>query len=519
MARYLIGMDFGTASVRGVLIDIASGVQLDSAVSDYRNGLIDKRLSDGSRLPHGSALHMPSDYLVCCQNVLSRLGGNRKIVGIGIAATASSPLPTSANGSLLVEKYPANSNALIKLWKHGLAQHHAEQINKKLSVTRPGASVSGEGLLAKALELQIEAPDIWQDAERYIEVGDWLVWQLTGRECRSLDFACYKALYSYDNGYPSDEVVPGLSSRVIAPTSVGQVAGYLTEAWLARTGILGDPIVSVASIDSHAVLPAVSAEFDGTFVGVLGTSSGFLRGGGVPGNVPAGYEAGAYGAALPNSWCCEAGQAAFGDMLGWFVQTFPSAGNAEIDFQWYNDQAAMLDAAEGQMLALDWFGGNRVPFADNALSGLLMGLKITTTPVEIYQALVECLSFGIKSIIERAEVDGYSVEQPILTGTVALENPFIVQTICDVLGRMVNVADIRFASASGAAIHAAVASGVISDFAEGYQRFGCKSFKKFAPNPPRSKIYRDVYPNYLALASDPILLHVMRTLSAGFGRT
>lgn len=511
-AQFLIGIDFGTASARGVLVDVETGREVGSAVSRYRTGLLHYDLDGGQSGRPRAALHRPADYIRSCLQILSELGNDREIAAVGIAATACSPLAVRDDGSTFEEEYPHNPHALVKLWKHGSSQPYAELVSRRVSKDGRIRRFSGEGLVAKAEETATECPEIWRAAAKYIEVGDWIVWQLTGHECRSVDFASYKACYTEETGYPGD-VVEGLSAKLSPPAGIGRVAGPVSPAWLTSTGMKGAPVVAVACIDSHAVLPAVQATGRPAFVGVLGTSSGFLRVGGQSGVLPDGYEAGAYNAAVPDEWCCEAGQAAFGDMMEWFMRTVPDASGSSQGFAWYNDQAACLRPAHGRLLALDWFGGNRVPFADKSLSGLILGLKIETTGVEIYQALVESLAFGVKAIVDYGEADGEHIAWPVFAGTVALENAYLIQTISDVIARPVRVAELKFATAVGAAIHGAVASGVAADFQEGARHFGCRSYKTVNPDSGRTKLYREIYKNYQALAHDPVIKAVMRQLA------
>lgn len=512
-AAYLIGLDFGTASARGVLIDLASNLQIEHAVCEYASGVLAHCLPNSSPLPPGSALFDPEDYLVAAEQILATLGRDRHIVAIGIASTASSPLPTTHDGSSLVESLPDDPHSYVKLWKHALAQPFAEQINSRRAVGSgdPAIRISGEGLLAKAAEVKALSPTVWTRAEKYIEAGDWIVWQLTGRESRSMDFACFKAMYSRENGYPA-AVVDGLGPKLSEPIDVGRVAGHLSPTWRAKTSIKGTPVVSVACIDSHATLPAVGVTSASTLVGALGTSSGFLTLAPQTRPVPVGFEGAAFGAALPDIWCCEAGQAAFGDVLGWFIRTFPHVGRSKDKFKWYNFQAEHLEPGGSGLLALDWFGGSRVPYADSSLSGLLVGLRIGTTAVEIYRALVESLAFGIRSIVERGELGGLVLSRILLTSNVARSNGFLVQTICDVLGRAVEVPEIDHATALGSAIHGAVAAGVVEDFEEGAMRFGCQRFTPFKPNLSISSRYSALYDGYLALSSDEEVIKTMRKI-------
>jgi L-ribulokinase len=509
--RYLIGLDLGTASARGVLVQLTTGRQVECVVSAYSRGVLSACLPNESALPAGFALHHPFDYLQAIAVILEKLGRGRDIVAIGVASTASSPLPARSDGSSLVDDEFDDPHSYVKLWKHAHAQPFADALNleNEAFLSDFGNRASGEGLLAKAAETRFASPSLWAKAEKFIEVGDWVVWQLTGCECRSMDFACFKALYSKEKGYPAG-VVDGLEQKLSRPASVGGAAGGLSDAWIAKTGIQGAPIVSVASIDAHAVLPAVGVTTGGTLVGVLGTSSGFMFLDTRPRMLPAGYEGAAFGAVLPDIWACEAGQAGFGDALAWCVRTLSSPKNVDNGFEWYNSAAEKLPLDHGGLMALDWFGGNRVPYADTQLGGLLIGLRVETSAAEIYRAIVESLAFGVRNILERAEASGAVVERVVLTSALARSNRFLVQTICDVLGCVVHVPNLDNASAMGAAIHAAVASGVVSSFTEGADRFGCRSHRRYEPDRSRTRFYDRLYENYIALSSNELLLETMR---------
>lgn len=508
-ARFVIGIDFGTLSARGVLIDVNARRQVDQVVVSFPHGLITASNPFDFDVSPEMVLHKPSDYLDTCRKILRTLGSSRHIAGIGIATTACSPLPIRFDGSTFETAYPHDPHALIKLWKHRSAQPYADKITKR----HPGSWVNGEGMFAKAAELADNRPVLWREAEKFIEVGDWLVWQLTGNECRSLDFAAYKSLYLPGQGYPKD-FLDDLERRLAEPHSAATVAGYLSSSWLSETMIAGEPVVAVAAIDSHAVIPAVQTFGGPGFLGVLGTSSSFLRLGGHCGTVPPGYEIGAFGAAAPDLWCCEAGQAAFGDVIGWFVNTFPLGFENADAFQLLETSMRGRSPMQGRLLGLDWFGGNRVPHRDKSLSGLLLGLNVETTPLDVYQALHESLAFGVRSIINSCGDAEFETCIPTMAGTVALRNSYLMQTICDVLGRPIRVAQLEFPSALGAGIHAAVAGGIAQDFADGSQRFGCRSYINYVPDPDRCSVYSDMYSVYWALANDPVLTASMRKLAS-----
>lgn len=517
--RYLIGLDFGTLSVRGVLIDAGSGLAVDHHASPYRHGVISGSLADGTPLPPGFALQDPGDYLAAAEEVLARLGRDRHILAIGLDFTASSPLPTTTDGTPLSALMPGEPHAYVKLWKHS-AQRYADAINAAGGAFLDdfGGRLSGEWLLAKAAEIAAEAPDVWAAADRFIEAGDWMVLRLTGREARNLGFAAYKAQYSAATGYPQG-IVPGLEARLARPLPAGSPAGDLTDDWRRRTGIRGPATVAVAIIDSHAVLPAVGAVEGGTMVGALGTSAAylFLAEHRVP--LPAGLEGVAHGGSLPDLWLYEAGQAAFGDVLAWFVRTFPRGADLTASFAAYNAEAATLAPGDNHLVGLDWWNGNRVPYADSRLSGLLMGFGLDTTAAGIYRALMEALCYGTRRVLELANAGGLDTRRLVMTSGLAETNPLLVAIMADVLGREIELPTIAHATATGAAIHGAVAAGVVTDFKEGAARFGARSRRLFTPDPSRSARYQPLYAAYCQMADLTPVRAAMRRIGPQGGAT
>ena len=515
-STFAIGLDFGSESARGVLIDIESGEQLLSCTHHYRHGIMTKSLASGHPLPNGWALQDAEDYLEATEIILDKLGRDRDIASIGLGFTASTPLPTSAEGLPLSQRYPDEPHAYVKLWKHSAAQPYADNINLQGGdfLTNFGGKVSGEWLLAKAAQIAHEAPHIWANTDRYIEAGDWLVWQLTDKEVRSLDFAAYKAQYTDEGGYP-EQVLDGLGSRLDTPYPAGTAAGSVSEQWRQRTGIRGRAIVAVAIIDSHVVLPAVGRMMPHTLVAALGTSAAymFLDESGKP--LPAGIEGMAKGGALPGIWCYEAGQSGFGDILAWFVRNFPRGIDMEESFRLYNQAAQERVPGQNRLLVLDWWSGNRVPFADKYLSGLIAGLTLNSTSTDIYRALMEALCFGARSILDSLREGGLVVEHIFLTSGLSQRNPLLMQMMADVLGYRVTIPDIQNATAVGAAIHGVVAAGVVANFDEGSERFGARKFDYFYPSPASTKAYESLYRHYRELMGNQAVHRTMHFLADG----
>lgn len=508
---HLIGLDFGTESARGVLIDADTGEQLAHHAHPYRHGVMTAALPDGTPLPPAYALQDAADYVEAAEVILGAIGRGRTVLGVGLDFTASSPLPARADGTPLSAHHPAEPHAYVKLWKHAAAQGYADRINARggAFLDNFGGRVSGEWLLAKAAQVEAEAPALWAEADRFIEAGDWLVWRLTGVEARSLDFAAYKAQFTPAAGYP-EGVVPGLSARLRPPRAVGARAGTLTPDWRARTGLGGEPAVAVAVIDSHAVLPAVGATAPGTLVGALGTSAAYLLLDDRARPLPRGIEGVAEGAALPGLWCSEAGQAGFGDTLAWFVRAFPRAADPSANFRAYNEAAAALAPGGSGLVALDWWSGNRVPHADSGLTGLIAGLTLSTTAADIYRALLEALCFGARSIADHLAAGSAPIERVLMTSGLALSNPLLVRIMADVFGRAIAVPDLANPTAVGAAIHGAVAAGVVPDFADGARRLGARSVSTVHPDPARAAAYGALYGRYRDLGRNQALRGALR---------
>ena len=499
---FMIGLDFGSELARGVLIEASTGRQAAYHVHAYRHGIMTEALPSGRPLPIGFALQEAADYLEAAEIILTAIGGGRNVAAIGVDFTASSPMPAFADGRALSEAMPDEPHAYVKLWKHAAAQSYAEAINGHGGsyLANFGGKVSGEWLLAKAAQIATEAPDVWRRCDKFIEAGDWLVWRLTGREARSLDFAAYKAQYESSVGYP-DGIAPGLSEKLSIPQPVGSAAGQLTNEWRERTGIRGEAVVAVAVIDSHVVLPAVGAYGPGVLVGALGTSAAYLVLDDKDRPMPSAIEGRAYGAALPGLWCYEAGQAAFGDVLAWFVRTFPRSSDMAMSFAEYNREASALAPGQNQLVAIDWWNGNRVPYGDKGLRGVLAGLDLSTSAVDIYRALMDSICFGARLIVDQFREASMPVDRVVLTSGLAKSNPFLLQIMADVLAQTVHVPTIDNPTCVGVAIHGAVAANFVANFREGGDRFGARRFDAYEPDPERERAYSKVYQHYRSLSA------------------
>ena len=226
--------------------------------------------------------------------------------------------------------------------------------------------------------------------------------------------------------------------------------------------------------------------------------------------MPATVEGRADGAALPGLWCYEAGQAAFGDVLAWFVRTFPRSANIDANFAEYNREASALAPGQNRLVAIDWWNGNRVPHGDKSLRGVLAGLDLSTSAVDIYRALMDSICLGARSIVDQFREANLPVDRIVLTSGLAKSNPFLLQIMSDVLAQTIHVPVIDNPTCVGAAIHGAVAGGVAASFAEGADTFGARRFDAHEPDPARATAYRKIYQTYQNLSASPDVRNSVR---------
>ncbi|RDI96413.1 ribulokinase [Meiothermus sp. QL-1] len=503
MKPLVLGLDYGTESARAMLLDLETGAEVAGAVEPYPHGVLQQALPSGRPLPPLYALHHPGDYLEVTRRLLAQMGraakGVGSVIGIGLDTTASSPLPTDKNGLPLAlkEGFTDEPHAYIKLWKHHAAEPYAQAINQAAPdfLRMYGGKTSAEWSLAKAWEVLEQAPRVWEAAARWIEVGDWLVWQLTGQEVRSACQAGYKAHWQ-PTGYPAAEALaalhPALPSwleKLAPPRPVGEQAGGLRTEWAVEGLAPGTP-VAVAVIDAHAAVPGVGVSAPGVMVAILGTSSCHLAlspdarpAPGIAGIVPEGIWPGYYG--------YECGQPATGDMLAWWVRTLAWAGGAsEASLFERLDRALTERPAPSGLLALDWWNGCRTPRMDAGLKGALSGLRLDTDPVQVYQALVEASALGTRLVKETLEAAVGPLPRVVVTGGLT-RSAALLQIYANVLGMAVEVSPNPQASARGAALYGALAAG--------FPLPPAPPPRRFVPN-AWSEAYQKTYREYLVLA-------------------
>ena len=548
--RCVIGVDYGTLSGRAVVVRVADGAELGSAVFDYPHAVMDVALTAGpsaaagtpQHLPLDWALQVPSDYVAVLKHAVP--GAVRdagidpaQVIGIATDFTACTMVPTLADGTPLneLERFADEPHAYVKLWKHHAAQSHADRINalaherKEAWINRYGGLISSEWEFAKGLELLEEAPEVYAATERWVEAADWIVWQLCGNYVRNACTAGYKGILQ--NGqYPSREFLAALnpgfadfvSEKLEQPIgALGTAAGTLTAQAASWTGLPVGIAVAVGNVDAHVTAPAAGATEAGQMVAIMGTSTCHVMNHdelaivpGMCGVVDGGIIDGAYG--------YEAGQSGVGDIFAWYVNNqvpgryVAEAAERGLSVHQYLTELGFAEpvGAHG-LLALDWNNGNRSVLVDHELSGLLIGQTLTTRAEQVYRALVESTAFGTKRIVDAFAESGVPVTEFIAAGGL-IKNPQLMQCYADVLGMPISTIASEQGPALGSAIHAAVAAGAYASVREAAAAMGKVNRGVFQPNPTAVKSYAKLYREYRelhdAFGKRPSMMHRLRQL-------
>ncbi|WP_329263591.1 ribulokinase [Streptomyces sp. NBC_01478] len=522
---YVIGVDYGTLSGRAVVVRVRDGAELATAEHPYTHAVLDRTLPDGTPLPPDWALQVPSDYIdvlrIAVPEALARSGVRPdQVVGIGTDFTACTVLPVLADGTPLCElpDLTGRPHAYVKLWRHHAAQAQADRITeladarKEPWLKRYGGKISSEWEFAKALQLLEEDPELYELTERWIEAADWIVWRLSGTYVRNACTAGYKGQLQ-DGSYPSTDYLAALNpafagfvtDKLDQPIGqLGDRAGGLTAEAAAWTGLPEGIAVCVGNVDAHVTAPAATAVEPGRMVAIMGTSTCHVMSSDQWAEVP-GMCGVVEGGILPGLWGYEAGQSGVGDIFGWFVRTgFPAS---------YAEQAAALGrdphehltalAAEQRvgehgLIALDWQSGNRSVLVDHDLSGVVVGLTLSTRPEDVYRALLEATAFGTRTIIEAFETSGVPVRELIVAGGL-MKNPLLMQIYADVTRLPLGVIDSAQGPALGSAMHAAVAAGAHPDIRAAADAMAKARPAVYQPDPERAAAYDRLYAEYRLL--------------------
>ncbi len=545
--QYVIGLDYGTDSVRTVIINASNGEEVASSVFNY------PRWNDGKYcdLAKNQFRQHPLDYLEgleitvknCLKNIPEEVRKN--ITGIAVDTTGSTPVAVNREGIplSLTPGFEENPNAMFILWKDHTAVKEAEEINHRARTwggtdyTKfEGGVYSSEWFWAKILHVLREDQKVAGAAWSWVEHCDWMPAILTGNTDplsikRSRCAAGHKAMWHKDfGGLPEEEflvkldpILKGLRKRLFKDTYTSDVpAGKITKEWSDRLGLPEDIVVGVGAFDAH--MGAVGSEIEPyQLIKIVGTSTcdmmvapmdemedTFVRG--ICGQVD--------GSITPGMLGLEAGQSAFGDVYAWFknVIAWPVeailSGTKLIDKETsrklvdevvskiipeITDAAEKVPIDESGIVALDWMNGRRTPDANQALKGAITGLTLGSDAPKIFRALVEATAFGSKKIVERFESEGVRIDGVIALGGVAKKSPFVMQVLADVLNCPIKVAKSEQTVALGAAMFAATVAGIYKTVEDAQKAMGSGFDKVYHPISDNVEKYQALYKKYGSL--------------------
>lgn len=547
--KYVIGLDYGSDSARAVVVDVADGRTLATAVKYYprwKKGMYCVPAANQWR-------QHPLDYIEVLEGSVKEAlaacpaGTAENVIGIAFDTTGSTPVFTDENGTPLALKpeFAENPNAMFVLWKDHTAVKEAAEINEKCHAnddidytSYEGGIYSSEWFWAKALHVLREDAAVREAAYSIVEHCDWMPALLIGAGSldevpRSRCAAGHKAMWHAKwGGLPSEEflcsidpVLAGFRDRLYSETTTAEKpVGKLCPEWAERLGLSTDVVVAGSEFDCHMGAIGAGAK-NNTFVRVIGTSTcdimtvspeelGDKLVRGICGQVD--------GSVMPGMIGLEAGQSAFGDIYAWFrrVLEFPLKNilgatellDEETKAKVIDEacdkiipaltvEAMKIPAGESSVVATDWMNGRRTPDANQLLQGAISGINLGTTAPMIFRALVEATAFGSRAIVERFKSEGMRINDVIGIGGIALKSPFVMQTLSNVLNMPIKVCNTDQACALGAAMFAATAAGAYATVADAQDAMNSGFAKEYFPEPDQVKIYDEVYQRYLKLGA------------------
>lgn len=523
---YTLGIDYGTNSVRALVVNCTSGEELGTGVVDYPSGkhgvLLDLR-------DHHLARQHPGDYLfgleksvrLALAEAATKPGFvTEKIIGIGVDTTGSSPIPVDERNVPLAlhKEWEENLAAQCWLWKDHTSHREAARITERAARERPqfiakcGNTYSSEWFWSKIWHCLNSAPEVFEAAYSWVELSDYIPSVLAGVNDpravkRGICAAGHKALYSEDwGGLPDQEFLAALDPKLAAlrdrlydkAYDATGAAGTLSREWAGKLGLREGIPIAIGEFDVHygAIGSGVT---EGVLVKVIGTSTcdcAVVSLGKKVADIP-GICGIVEGAILPGFYGIEAGQSAVGDIFKWWVEGV-CEGDASLHGK-LSAEAAALRPGQSGLLALDWNNGNRTILVDPMLSGLLLGQTLHTTRAEIYLTLIEATAFGARAIIERLREYGVPIERVVCAGGIAEKNPLLMQIYADVTGCTMQIANSSQACALGSAVSAAVLAGVHQDFSSAQRAMTSLRPESYRPDAERQRVYDQLYALYRKL--------------------
>lgn len=541
--KYVIGVDYGSDSVRALIVNTGTGEEVATSVKYY------PRWEEGKYCNPSKNQYRqhPLDYLEVLEASIKEClstspeGTAENIVGIAFDTTGSTPVFTNEAGTplSLLPEFAENPNAMFVLWKDHTAIKEATEINELASkweidyTSYEGGVYSSEWYWAKALHILRQDESVRKAAYSIVEHCEWIPAILTG-VTKSSDIvrsrcACgHKAMWNEKwDGLPGEEflttldpLLSGFRDRLFEKTFTAEKpVGKLTEEWAKRLGLTTNVVVAGGAFDCH--MGAVGANIKPhTFVRVIGTSTCDIMVASredIGDNLIRGICGQVEGSVIPGMIGLEAGQSAFGDVYAWFkhVLEFPLnnilSKSTVIDDEAKQKlikettdkiipaltiEAEKTPIDESTVIATDWMNGRRTPDANQKLTGTIAGLTLGSTAPRIFRALVEATAFGSRAIVERMRDEGVRIDNVIGIGGIALKSPFVMQTLSDVLNMSIKVCKTEQACALGAAMFAATAAGVYVTVEDAQEAMNSGFEHEYIPNPENVEIYSSLYEQY-----------------------
>ncbi len=535
-AKYVIGVDYGTDSVRSLVLNAHTGEEIGTAVYEYprwKQGLY-------CDAPHSQFRQHPLDYLEGLEYTIKEAlkeaseEVRQNVVGISVDTTGSTPGPVDENGTplALLPEFAENPNGMFILWKDHTANAEAQEINDlahtwDLDFTKyVGGIYSSEWFWSKILRTLRVDEQVREKAFSWIEHCDWVSAVLTGNTNpltlkRSRCAAGHKALWHEDfGGLPSEEfltqldpLLVGLRDRLFQDTYTSDEAmGQISKEWAEKLGISDQAVIGVGAFDAH--MGAVGGTIEAySLCKVIGTSTcdmlvapteeiGNLLVRGICGQVD--------GSVIPGMLGMEAGMSAYGDIYAWLqrlvlqpVRELLGEEAAETIrkqlIPHLSEKAIQLPLTENDPVAIDWFNGRRTPDANHTLKGAIMGLNLGSDTARVFKALVEATAYGSKNIVDRFVNEGVPIKQVIAIGGVARKSAFAMQTLANVLDMPIKIAKSDQACALGAAMFASVAAGVHANVGEAQEAMSSGFDAIYEPQPEKVEVYKKLYQKFLDL--------------------
>jgi L-ribulokinase len=537
MNQFVIGVDYGTDSVRSVIVDAKNGKELASSVFYYprwQQGLYCDAAQNQFR-------QHPLDYVEgleqTIKNCIKMAGGASvasAIKAIAVDTTGSTPVAVNEAGVplALTSGFESNPNAMFVLWKDHTGVKEAGEINDHATkfdtnyLQYVGGIYSSEWFWAKLLHVLRVDEQVRKACHSWVEHCDWIPFMLTGGDHisnmkRGRCAAGHKALWAVEfGGYPPDDFFSSLDSLLKDYTTTllketytsDQAAGKLSAEWAQRLGLSTDVIVGVGAFDAH--MGAVGGQIEPYYLSkVMGTSTCDMLvapKGDLDGKLIKGICGQVDGSVIPGMIGLEAGQSAFGDTYAWFrkllewplqfiddKQLQESISNKIIPE--LSKQATALPLDENAELAVDWLNGRRTPDANQLLKGAISGLSLGSDAPRVFRAWAEATCFGAKSIVDRFNGEGVPVKGLIGIGGVAKKSPYIMQMMADVMQMPIRIHQFEHTCALGAAMFAATAAGIYANVEEAMAAMGGGFDKEYFPDPATAALYQKRYEKYSAL--------------------